>query len=123
LIIKQLFSSVCVILLLIPGVMLYAQDETPPEKKQDGTGFLDTAPVTGTVPEAVSLDSVKMVEVLPESLAVEPSMGQPITPVLQPEDDLPQYEFKGSGRDIVIGAAVLTGWLVVAFLAANQRSE
>jgi hypothetical protein len=123
LIIKQLFFSMCVILLLIPGVMLYAQDETPPEKKQDGTGLLDTVPATGTAPEAVSVDSVKMIEVLPESLAVEPSMGQPITAVLQPEDDLPQYEFKGSSRDIVIGAAVLTGWLVVAFLAANQRSE
>ncbi|MBN2620511.1 hypothetical protein JXB22_05400 [candidate division WOR-3 bacterium] len=110
------------ILLLVPGAMLYAQDETPP-KKQDGTGFLDTAPVTGTVSEAVSGDSVQMIEALTESLAVEPSLGQPVTPALQPADALPQYEFKGSGRDIVIGAAVLTGWLVVAFLAANQRSE
>lgn len=118
---KSIISILCIVGLLIPSLMTFAQDEVPPEAKADESKVTDSAPYEGVITDGAKIDSVSNVEVLPESLAVVPSI-QPITPPYTTEP-IEEYGFEGSGRDIVIGAAVLTGWILVAFLAANQRSD
>jgi len=120
---RHFISIICIFSLVIPGMVLYAQDEIPEEKKSEESKSVDTAPAASTVMDGSKIDSVKSVESLPESLSTVPAVPQPVTSTFQLKDEIRAYEFKGTGRDIVIGAAVLAGWLVVAFLAANQRSE
>jgi|GEM_PF-3294368 len=120
---KRYISALCVIILLTPGIILYAQDETSPEKKPEKSNIIDSAPAKGTAVEGSKIDSLGSIEALPESLVTVPVLPPPITPTPQLVDDVREYGFKGTGRDIIIGAAVLTGWIFVAFLAANQKSD
>jgi hypothetical protein len=118
---KNVVSILCIITLVTPCVMAFAQDEASPENKPEEPKVFDTAPIEGTITGTSEVDSVRSMEVLPESLAIVPSV-QPIIPPYV-DEPIEEYEFKGTGRDMVIGAAVLTGWILVAFLAANQRSD
>lgn len=120
---KRFVCGVCLILLVTPGMVLHAQDEISPEKKPDESKLVDSTPSMTTVTEGSEIDSVPKIEILPDSLAIAPSLRPSVSPPLESTHVTPQYGFKGTGRDIVIGAAVLTGWFVVAFLAANQGSE
>lgn len=120
--VKRFCGILCIVVLCVPSVVLYAQDETSPENRPEEPKLKDTAPAQQVVIEGGAPDSVGSVEVIPESLAVVPAVI-PIILAPQPAEELREYEFKGTSRDIVIGAAVLAGWIFVAFLAANQRSE
>ena len=122
---KKILSLICALAIIIPGTMVYAQDEVVPEKTLEETDETDAVPVPDNIKES-KIDSVDVPEVIAESLLVVPSVEQSEAVDLkefQTDPELVPYGFRGTGKDIIIGAVVLGGWFLVAYLAANQKEK
>jgi hypothetical protein len=121
--IRRMLSILCIIVFMLPVMMLHAQNDVPVQQDEDELKVSDTESTTETVKKTTGIDSVDAQVILPDSLAV----NEPVAPadllVPQTSKNLAEYEFKGTSKDILIGAAVLGGWLFVTYLAANQRSD
>jgi hypothetical protein len=119
--IRRSAASFCIFTMFFNIAFLCAQDNgsSDIEKAADMESVDELSPA---VEEQSDADSLKTAIVDEESLFVETQtvVEKDSLPATL-EEELPQKQFKGTAKDVILAVTSILGWLFFMWLAANQR--
>jgi hypothetical protein len=116
---KRFIAGACIYFLISNFAYLFAQGEVVSDPMEPVDLVEETVPDTGRPSEP---DTIKTLSAEQDSLPVPQISEAPMDTVLfSQEQELPKKGFKGTGKDVILAAVSIVGWLFFMWVTANTR--
>ena len=118
--IRRSATSICIFTLIFNVAFLNAQEEESGLEEATEVNLIEEdGEIIGEQVEAESLNTSVAEE---ESLSVQTvNVVEPDTASPVQEEALKKKTFQGTGKDVILAATSILGWLFFMWLTANQR--